>query len=1164
MYAIPKSAREAILPNPALNIISFIRFPTPNIRDTNLTAKQCTSAEPPTNESLRDISLLDSPPPELVHQLSEIIKKDPNIQSIILPYDDIAFDDRFPLWLVTFWTELIPVRTAQKSWAPTVSKLKQRRKLETALTGGLGEVVVDVAYEALQRLEWGGVINGFPIQIEKRYLASFFTNDWLSSDHLDLLLNLTRSKIAASELRDIVELPSESALFIPKIKQAYHRQDSYPSPTFRWLHQTAGKLTSRHKTLLGTLANVNDNHWVTIVIDTEQAMIFHGDSMGHDINDTLGSALRWWTYQHFGVNFRVEEMMIERQTDSYSCGLLAWDALEHFLLDDRESLIDSGRMYVHRLNTFLEIITRHNDQTFTSISQTSAADIDSSDSSSNHSVRFHSDEERISDGGSDEDSDDGEFEGSDKDSDNGEVEGSESALEASDSDSEELEESKTCSGGDSNDGDDNCKRCRLNSTPSNYPAASSPHVQLAGEMTKQKKSVTSSTRRALEKLKGTASPVKRKAGGILNFLKPCTLEERRQHVTQENEKIKMTKDNKQLRASKKVTSSKLKLREQVRVRQQRKREKKKKVEIASGIRSPGGRKQKMVELKDHGSKQQKTSVAELSRPKRQLKPIFASQNRKPQGRKRTKPIRKAKYTHWQAPFLWDQIDDAAKEAGFSASRIVKLLQSRHEGTFDGLNESTIRGGRKGILSHHPDVVKAITSRLQLLCDSKAPISVITARGIMLATIADMTPALLSHTFKDGSTFQASESFVRAFMHSAMKWSPRKGTHAAHKLPEDWEEQLERSFLRKVFAIKEEDMLPEFIVNSDQTNVIYAPGDKMTWGESGAKQVELLGGEEKRAFTVMVSVCLDGRVLPFQAIYSGKTKVSCPSPSSPSYDKAISAGFQFEPSGTSTYWSNHETMHTYVNNILAPHFSHAKAAAGRPESQKTLWMLDVWSVQRSEAFRHWMAVNHPTIILDYVPGGCTPVGQPCDVGMQHPFKLAVKKSYQEDVVNEALEQIQKGEKSAFSNCKFCETNPTDSANPRSWNYSWDSLSSYEARAKLRDIQREDPDFYASLIRPEPLSPDDEDIPEDKTELDGDEGDDGVDIPLEHVLAQILTGEVADTRFTANEAGGLVSRAEAETLEDVEVTLQETADGEETLGKRKRKANVLYNANEYWHH
>ncbi|THU76845.1 hypothetical protein K435DRAFT_824490 [Dendrothele bispora CBS 962.96] len=202
----------------------------------------------------------------------------------------------------------------------------------------------------------------------------------------------------------------------------------------------------------------------------------------------------------------------------------------------------------------------------------------------------------------------------------------------------------------------------------------------------------------------------------------------------------------------------------------------------------------------------------------------------------------------------------------------------------------------------------------------------------------------------------------------MGWSPRKGTRAAQKLPIDWEELLEKSFLRKVYAIKEEDILPQFIVNSDQTNVVYAPGDKKTWAETGAAQVELLGGDEKRAFTVNVSVALDGSVLPFQAIYTGKTSLSCPSPLSPAYDDTKSYGFRFEPSGTNTYWSNHEMMHSYVDNILAPYFERVKAAAKRPPSQKTIWMLDVWSVQRSEAFRSWMSKNHPTIILDYVPGG----------------------------------------------------------------------------------------------------------------------------------------------------------------------------------------------------
>ena len=52
----------------------------------------------------------------------------------------------------------------------------------------------------------------------------------------------------------------------------------------------------------------------------------------------------------------------------------------------------------------------------------------------------------------------------------------------------------------------------------------------------------------------------------------------------------------------------------------------------------------------------------------------------------------------------------------------------------------------------------------------------------------------------------------------------------------------------------------------------------------------------------------------------------------------------------------------------------------------------------------MKANHPNIILDYIPDGCTSVAQPCDIGIQRPFKLSVKQSYHEDVVNEVTAQL----------------------------------------------------------------------------------------------------------------------------------------------------------------
>ena len=142
----------------------------------------------------------------------------------------------------------------------------------------------------------------------------------------------------------------------------------------------------------------------------------------------------------------------------------------------------------------------------------------------------------------------------------------------------------------------------------------------------------------------------------------------------------------------------------------------------------------------------------------------------------------------------------------------------------------------------------------------------------------------------------------------------------------------------------------------------------------------------------------------QVIYTGKTHRSRPSPSSLHHANLTAAGFLLQELGTTTYWSNLETMKTFVNEILAPYFECVKREKGLLVTQKSLWMIDVWSVHRSKEFRTWMRVSHPNILLDYVPGGCTSILQPCDVGIQRPFKLSVKRSYQEDIVTAMLNQL----------------------------------------------------------------------------------------------------------------------------------------------------------------
>ncbi|KIJ31233.1 hypothetical protein M422DRAFT_102736, partial [Sphaerobolus stellatus SS14] len=93
------------------------------------------------------------------------------------------------------------------------------------------------------------------------------------------------------------------------------------------------------------------------------------------------------------------------------------------------------------------------------------------------------------------------------------------------------------------------------------------------------------------------------------------------------------------------------------------------------------------------------------------------------------------------------------------------------------------------------------------------------------------------------------------------------------------------------------------------------------------------------------------------------------------------------------------MRRFVEEVLVPYFEAKRKVKGYPDDLKAIWVIDCWSVHRSEEFCRWMAENHPNIILLYIPANCTGIFQPCDVGMQRPLKLLLKRFSLEDVVEE---------------------------------------------------------------------------------------------------------------------------------------------------------------------
>jgi hypothetical protein len=284
---------------------------------------------------------------------------------------------------------------------------------------------------------------------------------------------------------------------------------------------------------------------------------------------------------------------------------------------------------------------------------------------------------------------------------------------------------------------------------------------------------------------------------------------------------------------------------------------------------------------------------------------------------------------------------------------------------------------------------------------------VTVRAVVIANIQILTITLFQQAYSDGKPFQVSESWMRKWLHRELVWSYQKGTQAAQKLPKDYVEKCTQSCLRKAYLIKEHGIPAALFVNSDQTQLVYTPGDKLAWSETGAKQVPVLNIDEKCAMMVLVSVACDGTVLPLQVIFGGKSKKSLPSPNAPFYDELVKqSGTQLTFSGTGNYWSNQKTM-VEAANMIEVYATRVKARDGLHPNQKMIWMINVYFMHHSEEFLDHMALKHPNIFVDFVPGGCTGIIQPCDVVIQRLFKHAAKRSYHEDVAKEFMSQLQAG-------------------------------------------------------------------------------------------------------------------------------------------------------------
>ncbi|KAK7024599.1 hypothetical protein VNI00_016160 [Paramarasmius palmivorus] len=913
----------------------------------------------------------------------------------------------YPMWIITLWNRILMAHESKEQWATAQSWLDKLMKGKKKVVAEDVRERVENVKELFACLPWNqkkqGLSNGDPIHTLTRYLGPTYTSDSNQADMLELLRLRISTKLDLSRRFTV-----EDVFMTSKLQEAYTRRQSDVyniDQGYEWLRNLAAESVKHRKTII-TNAHLKgiavsalgeaENHWIAVALDFKAQVIWIGEPLGGGAPAGLLSLYQWWVSNHTASKWVEKPLPITVQIDGHSCGPLTSNCLEHFVFPE-VPLVSTKNVHVYRMDIFCRLAKRvlecleddGEDSSQTDGSSQSDSEFDSSDESDDESSSegdsdygYGTDGENASDGGLEKSTDD------DCSSVNGVGDGTGNSAEDVSGAKSETED---------------------------MPVSTDSPISLG-----------------VEKPNANPLPEKKspKASLITRFFMTATPEEKAAQDKRDWDQLANTYDQHQVNEAKQKAKAATKKRLDARERKQEQRARDK-------IRREALKQKMGLVLRDEQST--RLNVAEVSRPRRALKKDIRAKKKKPQGRKPLKEDGETDLTNWQQPILWSGIVLAAKRTGkpWSPRAIVQELHRVNFELYGRLREQVVGrwidreakargeskwrdeilervkngnspGGqttRTGILEPYPELRRSINERLESLRFAGVPLTSLSIRAIMVAMISKQAPEIFETVLSDGSRFKCSESFVKDYLHK-LNWSKRKATRAAQKLPEDHAEQIYASFLFEALTVRDHGTPAALRVNTDQAQSVYLEGTDHIWNKSGERQVSTIGQEEKRAFTVIPSIAADGTLLPWQAVYHGQTKLSCPDPkTSRGWEELNKLGFRLLPSKSHTYWSTQETMRDLVDNIIAPYFRDVRKKLGLSPDHRAIWRIDCWSVHRSEEFLGWMKTAHHDITIIFVPGGCTGLFQPLDVGIQRVMKLAMRRSSHRDIVGELMEKLE---------------------------------------------------------------------------------------------------------------------------------------------------------------
>ena len=221
---------------------------------------------------------------------------------------------------------------------------------------------------------------------------------------------------------------------------------------------------------------------------------------------------------------------------------------------------------------------------------------------------------------------------------------------------------------------------------------------------------------------------------------------------------------------------------------------------------------------------------------------------------------------------------------------------------------------------------------------------------------------------------------------------RAKTHESQRAPKEVMEEA-KAFAQSVSPrVNGPNRDKRFILNMDQTPVFFSMTSNTTLEKKGARTVNVRSSSgSTMRITVAVTVTAAGGTLPPLIVFKGTPKGRI----ARDFVNAIANGY---PAGCfyacqARAWMDEEVMLQWVDKILKPYVEIA------PPGIVPLLFLDKYKC-------HMMAsvvnkIQNLGCEVEHIPGGCTGLTQPVDVGCNKPLKNRIRHQWEEYMLEDGL-------------------------------------------------------------------------------------------------------------------------------------------------------------------